>query len=85
MEMKEKLQSLLDMKTMALLLKNNMASFLTGEAVLAQCEFEELVERFHRESGDRLSAEDAEAAKGDVDLFISRLDRAIENARNESE
>ncbi len=83
--MKKKLQSLLDMKTMALLLKNNMASFLTGEALLAQCEFEELVKRFHGESAGRISPEDAEAARGDVDLFISQLDRAIERVRNESE
>lgn len=82
--MKKKLQFLLDMKTMALLLKNNMASFLTGEALLAQCEFEELVARFHRESGEGISPEDADAAGSDVDLFISQLDLAIERARNES-
>ena len=83
--MKKKLQSLLDMKTMALLLKNNMASFLTGEALLAQCEFEELVTRFHGESAEWILPEDAEAARSDVDLFISQLDRAIERARSESE
>lgn len=83
--MKTKLQSLLDMKTITLLLKNNMASFLTGEALLAQCEFEELVTRFHGESGEKISPEDAEAAKSDADLFIRQIDLAIEHARSELE
>ena len=83
--MKKRLQSLLDMKTMALLLKNNMASFLTGEALLAQSEFEELVTRFHGERALWISPEDAAAARSEVDVVINRLDRAIERARNESE
>lgn len=82
--MKSKLQSLLDMKTLALLLKSNMNSFLTGEAMIAQIEFEQLVIQFCNENGDWISPQDCETAKSDVDYFIRQIDLAIERHQKES-
>jgi hypothetical protein len=81
--MKKKLQSLWDMKTIVLILKNNMASFLTGEALFAQHEFEQLVMQFCDENKDRISPQDGETAKNDVDFFLKQIDLAIEHTQKE--
>ena len=81
--MKKKLQSLWDMKTIVLILKNNMASFLTGEVLFAKHELEQLVMQFCDENSDWISPQDGEAAKNDIDFFLKQIDLVIEHTRKE--
>lgn len=75
---KSRQEILLEIKTGALLLQHNLSSHLVGEALYAQMEYEQLVERFQFECQRWWSGEDCRAAKHDFDAFIRMLDAAIE-------
>lgn len=64
---------LAQMKISALCLQVCMMSTDIGESVAAQEEFEQVVENFHEMFGDRMAPGQLEAARRDVDLFLSIL------------
>lgn len=74
-------ESLAQMKISALCLQVCMMSTDIGESVAAQEEFEQVVESFRSRFGDWMSPGQCEAARRDVDLFLSLLQPVLDHYR----
>lgn len=66
-------EALAQMKISALCLQVCMMSTDIGESVAAQDEFEQVVENFYKMFGNGMAPGQIEAARKDVDLFLSLL------------
>jgi hypothetical protein len=73
----KKIDQVITVKGEALILQICMHSADTAESVVAQDEYENLVERFFSDHSVLVSAEQLPDAKKNVDYFVSLLDSAI--------
>jgi hypothetical protein len=72
-------EDLVQMKISALFLQVCMMSTDIGEAVAAQEEFEQVVEHFRDRFADWMPPGQGNAARRDVDLFLSILQPALDH------